>query len=72
MLYNFANGYTDILIGTQMVAKGLDFERCTLVGVINADLQLFLPNFRASEKTFQFAYTGWQEGLAEVLQCPAR
>ncbi|MFC2130082.1 primosomal protein N' [Bacteroidota bacterium] len=53
LLTGFANGDTDILIGTQMVAKGLDFERVTLVGVINADLQLFLPDFRASERTFQ-------------------
>ncbi len=53
ILQNFKNGKTDILIGTQMVAKGLDFNRVTLVGVINADLQLFLPDFRASERTFQ-------------------
>ena len=53
ILQRFANGETDILIGTQMVAKGLDFDRVTLVGVINADLQLFLSDFRASERTFQ-------------------
>ena len=53
ILSRFARGETDILIGTQMVAKGLDFARVTLVGVINADLQLFLPDFRASERTFQ-------------------
>ena len=52
-LQAFSNGEIDILIGTQMVAKGLDFARVTLVGVINADLQLFLPDFRASERTFQ-------------------
>ncbi|MFH1052084.1 MAG: primosomal protein N' [bacterium] len=53
ILTNFSQGHTDILVGTQMVAKGLDFERVTLVGVINADLQLYQPDFRASERTFQ-------------------
>lgn len=43
----------DILIGTQMVAKGLDFENVTLVGIIAADTSLNLPDFRASERTFQ-------------------
>jgi primosomal protein N' (replication factor Y) len=49
----FIAGEIDILVGTQMVAKGLDFERVTLVGVVNADLQMFLPDFRATERTFQ-------------------
>jgi primosomal protein N' (replication factor Y) len=49
----FISGEIDILIGTQMVSKGLDFERVTLVGVIDADLQMFLPDFRATERTFQ-------------------
>ncbi len=49
----FAKGKADILIGTQMVAKGLDFGRVTLVGVINCDLGLRLPNFRSEERTFQ-------------------
>lgn len=53
ILTDFAEGNTDILIGTQMLAKGLDFSRCTLVGVINADLQLFIDDFRSSERTFQ-------------------
>lgn len=53
LLQDFSEGKTDILIGTQMVAKGLDFGRVTLVGVINADLSLFMPDFRASEKTYQ-------------------
>ena len=47
------NKQADILIGTQMVAKGLDFENVTLVGVIAADLSLNLPDYRASERTFQ-------------------
>ena len=46
-------GEVDILLGTQMIAKGLDFPRVTLVGVINADVGLHLPDFRASERTFQ-------------------
>jgi len=53
MLTRFAKGEIDILLGTQMVAKGLDFARVTLVGVINADMQMYLPDFRASERTFQ-------------------
>ncbi|GAB1429314.1 primosomal protein N' [Ignavibacteria bacterium] len=53
ILRDFAEGKTDILVGTQMVAKGLDFKRVTLVGVINADMRLFMPDFRASERTFQ-------------------
>ena len=53
-IYNtFKNKQADILIGTQMVAKGLDFENVTLVGVIAADLSLNLPDFRSFERTFQ-------------------
>jgi primosomal protein N' (replication factor Y) (superfamily II helicase) len=46
-------GTVDILLGTQMIAKGLDFPNVTLVGVINADVAMNLPDFRASERTFQ-------------------
>ena len=52
-LTSFRKGDIDILIGTQMIAKGLDFPNVTLVGVINADTALNLPDFRASERTFQ-------------------
>lgn len=52
-LYDFYKGKINILIGTQMLAKGLDFDIVTLVGVVNPDNQLYLPNFRASERTFQ-------------------
>lgn len=70
---NFKEGKADILIGTQMVAKGLDFPNVTLVGVIAADLSLNLPDFRASERTFQLitqvagrAGRGKKEGLVIV------
>lgn len=49
----FKNHEADILIGTQMVAKGLDFKNVTLVGIIAADLSLNLPDFRSGERTFQ-------------------
>jgi primosomal protein N' (replication factor Y) len=49
----FAGGALDILVGTQMLAKGHDFQRVTLVGVISADSSLSLPDFRAAERTFQ-------------------
>jgi primosomal protein N' (replication factor Y) (superfamily II helicase) len=49
----FASGALDILVGTQMLAKGHDFHRVTLVGVISADSSLSLPDFRAAERTFQ-------------------
>lgn len=52
-LARFRAGEVQILVGTQMIAKGLDFPNVTLVGVINADTALHLPDFRASERTFQ-------------------
>ncbi|MEP7014984.1 MAG: primosomal protein N', partial [Verrucomicrobiota bacterium] len=52
-LLSFRSGKIDILVGTQMIAKGLHFPNVTLVGIINADLALHLPDFRAGERTFQ-------------------
>ncbi|MFS0574277.1 primosomal protein N' [Sporosarcina sp. 179-K 3D1 HS] len=53
LLRQFSEGKADILLGTQMIAKGLDFPRITLVGVLAADTTLHLADFRAAEKTFQ-------------------
>ena len=53
ILKSFREGKADILIGTQMIAKGLDLPKVTLVGVINADTTLHMPDFRAAERTFQ-------------------
>ena len=53
ILLSFSKGEIDILVGTQMVSKGLDFSRVTLVGVISAETTLWLPDFRADERTFQ-------------------
>ena len=56
ILKAFNNGEIDILLGTQMIAKGLDFPNATLVGIINADQGLYLPDFRAGERIFQLIY----------------
>src|SRR5216117_1781308 len=53
VLERMAQGKIDILLGTQMIAKGLDFPNVTLVGVVDADSGLHLPDFRAAERTFQ-------------------
>ena len=53
ILSAFRAGEIHVLLGTQMIAKGLDFPNVTLVGVVNADVGLHLPDFRASERTFQ-------------------
>ena len=52
----FSNFEYDILLGTQMISKGLDFKNVTLVGIINADTSLNIPDFRANEKTFDLLY----------------
>ena len=53
ILGDFRTGKVDILVGTQMIAKGLHFPNVTLVGIVNADLSLHIPDFRSSERTFQ-------------------
>ena len=67
ILDRFGRGDADILIGTQMVAKGLDFSRVTLVGVISADVGMQLPDFRAEERTFQLlTQVAGRAGRAEL------
>ena len=71
-LDRFRRGEVQILLGTQMIAKGLDFPSVTLVGVINADIALHLPDFRAGERTFQLVTqvagrTGRGDHRGEVL-----
>ncbi|MAV64949.1 MAG: primosomal protein N' [Candidatus Marinimicrobia bacterium] len=56
ILKDFDDYKSDILIGTQMVSKGFDFHNVTLVGVLNADIGLFSPDFRSSERIFQLLY----------------
>ena len=53
IIESFRNHEYDILLGTQMIAKGLDFDNVTLVGVLNSDASLNIPDFRSSERTFQ-------------------
>ena len=53
IMYQFETGQIDVLIGTQMISKGLDFERVGLVGIISADHLMHYPDFRASERAFQ-------------------
>jgi primosomal protein N' (replication factor Y) (superfamily II helicase) len=72
-VYNgFAGGEIDVLVGTQMIAKGFDFPGVTLVGVIDADVSLHLPEFRAAERTFQLVAqvagrTGRGEAKGKVI-----
>ena len=88
ILRRFEQERVPILLGTQMVAKGLDFENVTLVGVLAADLSLYVDNYRAAERTFSLltqvvgrAGRGTKEGRAviqtytpenDVIQCAAR
>lgn len=72
ILNSFKKGKTDILIGTQLVAKGLDFSRVGLVGIVAADVTLNLPDFRAAERTFQLitqaaGRAGRGEDLGDVV-----
>lgn len=72
LLDRFGRGDADILLGTQMIAKGLDFPNITLVGVLSADTSLHLPDYRASERTFQLmtqvsGRAGRHDKLGEVI-----
>ena len=67
ILNSFRKGEIDLLVGTQMVSKGLDFSHVTLVGVISAETSLWMPDFRADERTFQLlTQVAGRSGRSEV------
>ena len=67
IIEDFKNNKYDILIGTQMISKGLNFKNVTLVGVINADTSLNIPDFRSSERTFELlSQTGGRTGRYDL------
>ncbi len=67
ILARFRSRKIDILVGTQMIAKGLDFPNVTLVGILNADSGLYIPDFRAGERTFQLvAQMSGRAGRGEI------
>ncbi|MBN2667852.1 MAG: primosomal protein N' [Bacteroidales bacterium] len=72
LIYQFQNGDIDILVGTQMVSKGLDFSNVGLVGIINADQMLSYPDFRSEERTYQLitqvsGRAGRRDGNGQVI-----
>ena len=71
ILDRVGSGEVDILLGTQMIAKGLDFPNVTLVGVVDADTGINLPDFRASERCFQLLsqVAGVPDGAQRAVTC---
>ncbi len=67
LYHQFYRGEADVLVGTQMIAKGMDFPRVGLVGVVAADTALHLPDFRSAERTFQLlVQAGGRSGRADI------
>lgn len=76
VLRSFAKGKTDVLIGTQLIAKGLDFSNVGLVGIMSADVSLNIPDFRSAERSFQLmtqaagrAGRGREQGKVVIQTC---